>query len=352
MPEEERQRARVRRPPARRRQDRHPQGDPQQAGQAHRRGVRAHEDPHDRGPVHARPRGRPARPRSARSCAPATSAGTAAATPTASRASRSPSPPGSCSLRRLQRHDHRPRLPQGACPREDALRRASATTRAPSSTRASSPRSIEVIEEGRAGRCDRRRDPGDPAPRAPARRPASARRLLRPAAQSAGGPRVHSPRSSTRHDPDQHRPRARPRRSPSPRARSSSTQPARREEGQRERPGRDRVLDAEHAPGQSIGHGSWISSRSCTSIRPLPKPATRECHQRDSRAGASAGRDEAQRHQQQAEQVAAPAAWGAAPRRRRPATPPRTPAQERDHASSSPPRWLPAPRSRRAARPR
>ena len=35
----------------------------QQARRAHRRRVRGHEDPHDRGPVHARPRRRPARPR-------------------------------------------------------------------------------------------------------------------------------------------------------------------------------------------------------------------------------------------------------------------------------------------------
>jgi hypothetical protein len=53
--------ARDRRADARRRQDRDPQGDPQQAGEAHRRGVRADEEPHDRGPGPARSRRRPPR---------------------------------------------------------------------------------------------------------------------------------------------------------------------------------------------------------------------------------------------------------------------------------------------------
>ena len=48
--------ARVRCAAARRRQDRHSQGDPQQAVGAHRERVRGHEDTHDRGAVHARPR--------------------------------------------------------------------------------------------------------------------------------------------------------------------------------------------------------------------------------------------------------------------------------------------------------
>ncbi len=47
--------ARVRRAAARRREDRDPQGDPQQAGRPHRQRVRGDEDPHDRGPVHAGP---------------------------------------------------------------------------------------------------------------------------------------------------------------------------------------------------------------------------------------------------------------------------------------------------------
>ena len=55
--------ARDRRPAPRRRQDRDPQGDPEQAGQAHRRGVRADEEPHGRGPGAAQPGRRPARAR-------------------------------------------------------------------------------------------------------------------------------------------------------------------------------------------------------------------------------------------------------------------------------------------------
>ncbi len=110
----EQARARVRGHAPRRGQDRHPQGDPQQAEQPRRPGVRGHEDPHDRGPVPARPCGRPARPgRRDR-----------ALLPRALGRARVPRRPGGrpdpvrladrVLLRRLQRHDERPRLPQGA----------------------------------------------------------------------------------------------------------------------------------------------------------------------------------------------------------------------------------------------
>ena len=115
---------RVRGAAARRRQDRDPEGDHQQARLARRRRVGGHEDPHDRGPEAARPRrrvharGRHHRPLPSRALG-------------RSRVSRRPRRRGDPArsadhrlLRHVERDAHRPRLPQGAPVRVRARRAA------------------------------------------------------------------------------------------------------------------------------------------------------------------------------------------------------------------------------------
>ena len=87
----------VRRDAPRRRQDLDPQGDPAQAGRADRDRVRDHQAPHDRRPVHARPRRRPPRPGRRSRALVSRALGRAAATPTAWLARRSRLPRASCS---------------------------------------------------------------------------------------------------------------------------------------------------------------------------------------------------------------------------------------------------------------
>ena len=130
---------RIRRAAPRRRQDRHSQGDPEQAGGPHRRGVRGHEDAHDRGAVHARSGWRP--PGSGRrggALVPRALGRDRLSGWTARRGDPLRVAPG-LRLRRLQRHDHRPRLSRGPQPRRGD-RRATRAVRERSSTPASSTR--------------------------------------------------------------------------------------------------------------------------------------------------------------------------------------------------------------------
>ena len=135
---------RVRRAPARRGQDRHPQGDHQQARQARPPRVDDRQDPHARGPEDARPRRRVHARRSARSCAPTTSAGTAAATPTGWPASRSRSRPGS-SRAATPGTRCAPTVPTARRSRTRSRRRSCARPRARNSIRVSSRSLLEVV---------------------------------------------------------------------------------------------------------------------------------------------------------------------------------------------------------------
>ena len=100
--------------------------------------VRGHEDPHDRGPVPARPRGRPARPRRPDRALVPRALGRRRLPRRARRREHPVRLADRLLLRRLQRHDERPRLPQGAA--DGGTRCASSrTTPAASSTRPSWP---------------------------------------------------------------------------------------------------------------------------------------------------------------------------------------------------------------------
>ena len=123
---------RVRRAAARRRQDRDPQGDHQQARQARPPRVDDHQDPHRSRARRCSSASAASCARSASSSAPTTSAGTAAATPTASPASRSRSRRGSSPAA----------TPGTRCaPTVPTARRSPTTSRSPSCSRTPAPSS-------------------------------------------------------------------------------------------------------------------------------------------------------------------------------------------------------------------
>ena len=187
LDEDLRRAAELGRAAARHRQDRRARRDHQQARPARRRGVGDHEDPHRRGRADARPGRRPARRRRPRRARLARALGRRRL-PRRPRRRRDPARGlHRLRLRRLQRDDDRPLLPQGAAARRS--RSASCRrTAARSSARPSSTRSSELVLEAEAAQAAESRPGSSPWLQTAA--PGLLRRSRRPA-------RPSQPRTST-----------------------------------------------------------------------------------------------------------------------------------------------------------